>query len=184
MTDKPDQEDLKPETTLDAEKGDVRTADERQDQEQQQNIAAVEQSDRVEEMDREDRAPVAETAPMAAPAPAATTTVDESPAVAEESHQTDVEPAHDNEFWPEYNDYRQRFDAVQAEFIEEPRAAVQKAETLMGEVVERMIDALHNRMQSIHNDVSGDGEVDTERLRLVMRSYRELIDAMGGHRAA
>jgi hypothetical protein len=143
----------------------------------------VEQSERVEEIDREDRTPVAETAPTATPAPPATTTVDKSPAVMEES-PTDVVPTHDDDFWTEYNDYRQRFDVIQAEFIEEPRAAVQKAESLMAEVVEHMIDALHNRMQSIHKDVSGDGEIDTERLRLVMRSYRELIDSMGGHRAA
>lgn len=155
MTDERDQR-IEPET-LDAEKENVPTGDEQQEQEEQQHMAA-------------------------APSPAATTPVDESPAKAEESRQTDVEPARHDDFWTEYKDYRQRFDVVQAEFIEEPRAAVQKAETLMDEVVGHMIDALHDRMQSIHRDADGDGEIDTERLRLVMRSYRELIDSMGGDR--
>ncbi len=164
MTDKPDQ-DLKPET-LDA-KDDARTVDERQDQEEQQHLAAVEQAEKT-----------------AAPTPAATVPVEEPPAVVEQSRPTDVVSKHDHDFWAEYDDYRRRFDAIQAEFIEDPRAAVQKADSLMAEVVEHMIDALRNRMQGIHGDVSADGEVDTERLRLVMRSYRQLIDSMGGHQAA
>jgi len=41
---------------------------------------------------------------------------------------------------------------------------------------------MHERMQQIHHDV--DGNADTERLRLAMRSYREMIDSIGGRRAA
>ena len=82
--------------------------------------------------------------------------------------------------WPGMGEYRQRFEALQAEFIEQPREAVEKAETLIEEAVDRMMTSLRERVRSVHSGI-GDGG-DTERLRLAMRSYRDLIESMGGRR--
>jgi hypothetical protein len=79
--------------------------------------------------------------------------------------------------WPGMGDYQQRFEALQAEFIEQPRAAVEKAETLIEEAVDRMMTSLRERVRSVHSEI-GDGD-DTERLRLAMRSYRDLIESIG-----
>jgi len=45
-----------------------------------------------------------------------------------------------------------------------------------------MAKAMRDQMQTIHRDVDGNG--DTEHLRLAMRSYRMMIDSIGGRKAA
>jgi hypothetical protein len=89
---------------------------------------------------------------------------------------------HGGAMWPEMDQYRHRFAELQAEFIEEPRDAVTKAEQLVEEAVDRMTGVFHERLQRIHGDI--DGEPDTEKLRLAMRSFREFIDSLGGHHQA
>jgi len=91
-------------------------------------------------------------------------------------------PAPQTERWPEMSEIRRRFEELQSEFIEEPRDAVKKAERLMEEAIDRMAKAMREQMQTIHRDVDGNG--DTEHLRLAMRSYRMMIDSIGGREAA
>ena len=76
----------------------------------------------------------------------------------------------------EMSDMRMRFQQLQSEFIDDPRAAVQKAEKLIDDVLNKMRDRIH----SIHSDV--EKADDTEHLRLAMRSYRDMIDSFGGDR--
>jgi len=109
-------------------------------------------------------------------------TVTNEPAPMAEPGRPAPEPMKHEEFWTELAEFRQRFDEIQAEFIAEPRAAVEKAETLIEEAVDRMMNALHDQLRRIHSDVGDD--TDTEHLRVAMLSYRELIDSMGDRRAA
>lgn len=87
-----------------------------------------------------------------------------------------------SEMWPNMSDFRMRFEQIQSEFIDDPKAAVQKAERLVQEAIDSMTKAMHERMQSMHPD--SDGKEDTESLRVTMRSYREFIESLGGSRAA
>jgi hypothetical protein len=84
--------------------------------------------------------------------------------------------------WPEMGDLRQRFDAIQSEFIDDPRSAVRKAEELVNDVINRITSSMRDRVASMHKDV--DKNADTEQLRLTMRSYRDLVDWMETRRAA
>ncbi len=87
------------------------------------------------------------------------------------------------DMWPDLAEFHRRFDEIQSEFIEDPKAAVKKAEQLMQEIVERVIRTMQERMHAMHRDVDGkDG--DTEMLRQTMRSYKQLIESMEGRRAA
>lgn len=95
---------------------------------------------------------------------------------AEEQTMTHAEMA------PEMNEIMVKFDQLQSEFIEDPRSAVKKAERLMEEAVDRITKSMRQRMSTIHHDV-GDHS-DTERLRLAMREYRQMIYMLGGNRAA
>lgn len=83
---------------------------------------------------------------------------------------------------PEMNQFRQRFEELQSEFIQEPRAAVQKAETLVDEAIKRMMVTLQERLRRIHGET--DGTSDTEQLRITMMRYREFMDSLGDRRAA
>src|SRR6266511_1482835 len=93
-------------------------------------------------------------------------------------------PSRDGEmgFWPEMHEYRHRMTDIQSEFIEEPKAAVKKAEQLIEEAVDYMAKSVHERVQRMHyffNDAA-----TTEKLRLMMRNFSHLIDRLDGSRAA
>jgi hypothetical protein len=93
-------------------------------------------------------------------------------------------PSQDGEmgFWPEMHEYKHRMTDIQSEFIEEPKAAVKKAEQLIEEAVDYMAKSVHERVQRMHNDAESDA--DTEKLRLMMRNFSHLIDRLDGSRAA
>jgi hypothetical protein len=80
------------------------------------------------------------------------------------------------EKWTEMSDIRMRFEQLQSEFIDDPKAAVQKVETLIDDAFNKMRD----RIKNIHSGI--EKADDTEHLRLAMRSYRDLIDSFGGRR--
>lgn len=98
-----------------------------------------------------------------------------------ESRTTAREPIRREEagsVFPELDEYRRRFDSLQSEFIDEPRAAVHKAESLIEEAVDSLMHSLRERLRQIHDEAGSDG--DTERMRVAMRSYREVIHSLGG----
>lgn len=88
----------------------------------------------------------------------------------------------DSDGWRELSDVERRFHALEAEFIQEPQAAVKKAEMLIQEAVDRITRRLHDEVARVHG--SAEGHSDTEQLRMAMLSYRTLIESIGGRRAA
>jgi len=88
----------------------------------------------------------------------------------------------DSDGWRELSDVEQRFHELEAEFIQEPQAAVKKAEILIEEAVERITRKLHDEVARMH--VDAERSSDTEQLRVAMLSYRTLMESIGGHRAA
>ena len=84
--------------------------------------------------------------------------------------------------WPDMTEFQLRFQEIQSEFIDDPKAAVQKAERLMQEAIDRMAKSMQERTRAMHRDT--DGKADTEELRVTMRMYREFIQSLGGSRAA
>ena len=115
--------------------------------------------------------------PMTEPAPTAPA-ADDQPAAIAEPLPPATEPVSGTGFSSELTKFRQSFEEIQAEFIGEPRAAVEKAETL----IDSLMSGLHEQLQRIHGNVKSG--TDTEQLRVAMLSYRELFDSLGGHRAA
>lgn len=115
--------------------------------------------------------------PLTEPAPTAQAAGDQTVAVTEPVPAA-TEPVSETDFSSELTKFRQSFEEIQAEFIGEPRAAVEKAETL----IDGLMNALHDQLQRIHGNVKT--VTDTEQLRVAMLSYRELFDSLGGHRAA
>jgi hypothetical protein len=103
-------------------------------------------------------------------------TMHENPEVMGRSEPQTVTTQHQTETWSEMSDMRMRFDQLQSEFIDDPKAAVKKAEKLIDDMFNKMRDRIH----SIHGDIEKSD--DTEHLRLAMRSYRDMIDAFGGTR--
>ena len=88
----------------------------------------------------------------------------------------------DSDGWRELSDVEQRFHELEGEFIQEPQAAVKKAETLIEETVERITRQLHDEVARMRSNAERSS--DTEQLRVAMLSYKTLIESIGGHRAA
>jgi hypothetical protein len=105
--------------------------------------------------------------PMTEPAPTTWTEGNEHAALAEP-----LAAVTETDFSSELAKFRQSFEQVQAEFIGEPRTAVEKAEAL----IDGLMDALHNQLQRIHSTV--ETKTDTEQLRVAMLSYRELVGSL------
>ncbi|MFI6100547.1 hypothetical protein ACIA8G_33785 [Lentzea sp. NPDC051213] len=64
--------------------------------------------------------------------------------------------------------------AVQFEFVDDPKAAVRKAD----ELVTRAIEELTSRHRSLSQQWKGDGDHETEDLRLALHRYRELFKSL------
>ncbi|WP_156212638.1 hypothetical protein [Lentzea aerocolonigenes] len=64
--------------------------------------------------------------------------------------------------------------AVQYEFVDDPKAAVRKADDL----VTRAIEELTSRHRSLAKQLEGNGDPQTEDLRLALHRYRELFKSL------
>ena len=115
------------------------------------------------------------------PAPTRETPVNRTPGMRERDRT--METRDREELWPSMSEFRRRFDELQVDFVEDPRGAVRKAEGVLKEAVDRMTSSLQSRLQTIHTEV-GEGDSDTERLRLAMQRLRRLIDSFEERRAA
>jgi hypothetical protein len=71
--------------------------------------------------------------------------------------------------------FRQRWNDIQAGFVDEPRRAVQQADALVAEVVKRLAEMFaHERTTLEHQWDRGD-EVTTEDLRIALQRYRSFF---------
>lgn len=73
---------------------------------------------------------------------------------------------------------RSRWDAIQTEFVDQPRAAVEKADALVGDVMQRLADGFSHERTRLEKDWDrGDG-VSTEDLRVALKRYRSFFDRL------
>jgi hypothetical protein len=73
---------------------------------------------------------------------------------------------------------RSRWDAIQTEFVDEPRSAVEKADALVGDVMQRLLDGFGSERNRLEREWDrGDG-VSTEDLRVALKRYRSFFDRL------
>lgn len=73
----------------------------------------------------------------------------------------------------------QRWQEIQATFVDDPRGSVERAAMLADEVLNDVMAAGQQRITDLRNAWYGDG-TDTERLRNALRRYRMFIDRLAG----
>jgi hypothetical protein len=71
--------------------------------------------------------------------------------------------------------FRDRWREVQLRFVDDPRAATQEAEALVGEAIDGVSAALAAQRDRLAGWRSADSD-DTEELRTAVRRYREVLD--------
>ena len=67
---------------------------------------------------------------------------------------------------------------IQAEFVDEPRKAVQDADALVAELMQRLAQMFASEREQLESRWSGGGDVDTENLRHGLRRYRSFFERL------
>lgn len=67
---------------------------------------------------------------------------------------------------------------IQAEFADEPRKAVQDADALVAELMQRLAQMFASEREQLESQWSGGGDVDTEDLRHGLRRYRSFFERL------
>jgi hypothetical protein len=73
---------------------------------------------------------------------------------------------------------RTRWDAIQAEFVDEPRSAVEKADALVGDVMQRLLDGFGSERNRLEREWDRGDRVSTEDLRIALKRYRSFFDRL------
>ncbi|MBW8784707.1 MAG: hypothetical protein JF593_08710 [Novosphingobium sp.] len=72
----------------------------------------------------------------------------------------------------EAGDLRQRWDAIQAGFVDEPRRAVEEADTLVAAAMKRLAEIFANERSQLEGQWDRGDKVSTEDLRIALQRYR------------
>jgi hypothetical protein len=95
------------------------------------------------------------------------------------SEQT-VNTDHPTALFPdnELNELRARWDKTQISFVDEPRAAVEQADSLVATVVKRLAEQFAAERADLEHQWDRGTEVSTEDLRQALRKYRSFFDRL------
>jgi len=74
--------------------------------------------------------------------------------------------------------YREQWTSVQGEFVDEPRAAVQQADALVADLMQRLAEQFSRTREGLESRWEGDSEVSTEDLRLALQQYRSFFERL------
>src|SRR5271170_1826438 len=78
----------------------------------------------------------------------------------------------------ELQNFRTRWDQVQTSFVDEPRQAVQQADSLVANVVTRIAEQFSAERAQLEKQWDRGDDVSTEDLRQTLRRYRSFFDRL------
>ena len=78
----------------------------------------------------------------------------------------------------EVEDFRARWQNLQARFVDDPQGSVDGADELISGVVKKIESALADRRASLAPEGNGDAAPSTEDLRIAMQRYHALFDQL------
>jgi hypothetical protein len=78
----------------------------------------------------------------------------------------------------ELHNFRARWDQVQTSFVDEPRQAVEQADSLVANVVKRIAEQFSTERANLENQWAQGDNVSTEDLRQALKRYRSFFDRL------
>jgi hypothetical protein len=78
----------------------------------------------------------------------------------------------------ELHHFRARWDQVQTSFVDEPRQAVEQADSLVANVVKRIAEQFSAERSTLEDQWAKGDNVSTEDLRQALRRYRSFFDRL------
>lgn len=74
--------------------------------------------------------------------------------------------------------FRERWQSVQAGFVDEPRQSVEQADELVAEVMRRLAETFADERTTLEQQWDLGDEVSTEDLRVALQRYRDFFDRL------
>jgi hypothetical protein len=74
--------------------------------------------------------------------------------------------------------YRTRWSAIQTGFVDEPRKAVEEADALVAEVMQRLAAVFSDERKRLESQWERNDQISTEDLRQAMRRYRSFFERL------
>lgn len=78
----------------------------------------------------------------------------------------------------ESSDLRARWESVQAQFVDDPKQAVQHADELVSDVTDRIVDSFQQGRSRLEEAWADSDEVSTELLRTTLQRYRSYFNRL------
>ena len=76
------------------------------------------------------------------------------------------------------NELRDRWYALQARFVDDPRETVQEADSLVAELLQELARGFSQARANLEQQWSSGGDASTEDLRLTLQRYRSFFERM------
>ena len=73
---------------------------------------------------------------------------------------------------------RNQWTEIQSGFVDEPRNAVKRADSLVGDVLKSLSDTFARERERLESQWDRDGDVTTEDFRVALRRYRTFFDRL------
>jgi hypothetical protein len=74
--------------------------------------------------------------------------------------------------------FRTRWEAVQTGFVDEPRRAVEEADSLVAQVIKRLSEVFADERSNLEHQWDRGDQISTEDLRIALRKYRSFFDRL------
>jgi len=78
----------------------------------------------------------------------------------------------------ECDELQARWDSIQIDFVDEPRASVEKADVLIADALERIEQAFSNQRATLNEQWNSRDDISTEDLRVALQNYRSFLNRL------
>jgi len=78
----------------------------------------------------------------------------------------------------ETGDFRSRWNSIQTGFVDEPRRAVEQADELVAQIMQRLAQSFSDQRSTLETQWEHSDKVSTEELRVAFRRYRSFFDRL------
>jgi hypothetical protein len=76
------------------------------------------------------------------------------------------------------SEVRSRWEEIQGSFVDEPRRAVEEADSLVAELMQRLADSFAEERKGLEGQWDRGDDVSTEDLRIALQRYRSFFDRL------
>ena len=94
-----------------------------------------------------------------------------------EGAASDAEGGGEGELFPanERNELEQKWNEIQARFVDEPRGSVEEANALVSDLMDRLVSSFSEQRERLEGQWERGDDVTTEDLRMVLMRYRSFF---------